>query len=431
MVRRRITWRRRLWAGLASATLATTAIGAEPLAADVFVTFQLKETAGLRRFGYPVHAVLPDPNSGPNFRLERGGKAVPAQFRKAQGPDGRPAVTLDFNSSPGPLESETYTVRSGEGVEPGPEPKKGMTVSHEGGAYKVANGSSLVYEVPEALGGFLNSVRNGRQEFIRPGRASPGLFLHSRSNDKQVVIGATGEMKGEVIRDGPLAIGLRFKGGVKVGGTAVPTVVDMTFPNSKSWVEVRCEVDDPEGRVAIVGCDLRLLIEGEPTLVDFGAAGTVYAQMRGQDWMSFTSGRQPGEPEPEAAWSISKVVGGSAVPGPLFARATSPNGPPAEGWAHVMDQKRCTAAAVAGFGSKTYDQIKVGFEHYEFEKDSPGRLELNRWFSRIGTGAEPVPGPKVLKFWLHFVPTPVQVGAATSPQAMLAPLDVVWEHPRR
>ena len=112
MVRRRITWRRWLWAGLASATLATTAIGAEPLAADVFVTFQLKETAGLRRFGYPVHAVLPDPNSGPNFRLERGGKAVPAQFRKAQGPDGRPSITLDFNSSPGPHESEPYTVRS-------------------------------------------------------------------------------------------------------------------------------------------------------------------------------------------------------------------------------------------------------------------------------------------------------------------------------
>ena len=29
---------------------------------------------------------------------------------------------------------------------------------------------------------------------------------------------------------------------------------------------------------------------------------------------------------------------------------------------------------------------------------------------------------KGLRFWLHFVDVPVQVGAVTSPQAMLAPL---------
>jgi len=28
---------------------------------------------------------------------------------------------------------------------------------------------------------------------------------------------------------------------------------------------------------------------------------------------------------------------------------------------------------------------------------------------------------------MHFVTNPVQVGAVTSPQAMLAPLEVVWE----
>jgi hypothetical protein len=39
-------------------------------------------------------------------------------------------------------------------------------------------------------------------------------------------------------------------------------------------------------------------------------------------------------------------------------------------------------------------------------------------------GEGPPAGAKRLAFWLHFVGMPVQVGAATSPQAMLAPLQV-------
>ena len=34
---------------------------------------------------------------------------------------------------------------------------------------------------------------------------------------------------------------------------------------------------------------------------------------------------------------------------------------------------------------------------------------------------------KVLRFWLHFVSMPVQVGAATSPQSMQSPLVIDWE----
>ena len=51
-----------------------------------------------------------------------------------------------------------------------------------------------------------------------------------------------------------------------------------------------------------------------------------------------------------------------------------------------------------------------------------GRVRLSRDFA-MGPG-EPPRGPKSLNFWLHFVPMPVQVGAATSPQSMLAPLRV-------
>jgi hypothetical protein len=82
-----------------------------------------------------------------------------------------------------------------------------------------------------------------------------------------------------------------------------------------------------------------------------------------------------------------------------------------EGWAHVMDAQRATAAAVAGFGraSAEGDRIEVGAD---------GKLRLLR--ERMG-GEH-----KQLRFWVHFVSMPVQVGAATSPQSMQNPLVVEW-----
>src|SRR5690349_14128068 len=50
--------------------------------------FRLEETAGLRRFGYPVSVVLPGVTTGNHFQLIRNGQHVPAQFRATDGPDG-------------------------------------------------------------------------------------------------------------------------------------------------------------------------------------------------------------------------------------------------------------------------------------------------------------------------------------------------------
>jgi hypothetical protein len=80
-----------------------------------------------------------------------------------------------------------------------------------------------------------------------------------------------------------------------------------------------------------------------------------------------------------------------------------------------MDRQRCTAVAVEGFAAPGQEA--------ELAVDADGRLQVWRTFAR---GDTPVPaGPKRLSFWLHFVGMPVHVGAATSPQAMLAPLRVV------
>ena len=81
-----------------------------------------------------------------------------------------------------------------------------------------------------------------------------------------------------------------------------------------------------------------------------------------------------------------------------------------------MDATRCTAVAIGGFGRATRDRIVV---------DADGRIQL--WRDFAGDGGSPPKGPKALTFWLHFVTMPVQVGAVTSPQSMLAPLKVEWK----
>lgn len=382
------------------------------------VRFRLLETAGLRRFGYPVHAVVPIPAGAPNLRLERDGKPVPAQFRTVTGTDGRQTVALDFNASPGPLETQAYTVSFGPDVPPGPEPKQGMSVARAGESFEVTNGSVLAYRIPHHLGHFLRSVTNSRIEFIGPDAS--GFTLHGRDGRGPSLgtldAAADGsEFRGVVARQGPLAVGLRFAGSSPLGDGGRPrSSLEMTFPSSKSWVEVSWDVDDPDGAVSELALGLNLKIEGDPLLVDFGTSNTVYGQLRGEQSMALEAGDAPAVAPLATAWQVVRPGEPGASP---FATAVARNAPPAEGWAHVMDRTRCTAVAVADFGRATRDRIAV--------RRRPARLELTRTYS--GSRADPPRGPKALRFWLHFVTNPVQVGAATSPQAMLAPLVVAWE----
>src|SRR5580692_9287660 len=95
-------WTRRdaLRSGLAAALAFS---GRSTVGAEDAVTLGLvvKETAGLRRFSYPVNTVLPPVAPGLSLRLLKEGRVVPAQFRPILGADGRPAIALDFTSSLG------------------------------------------------------------------------------------------------------------------------------------------------------------------------------------------------------------------------------------------------------------------------------------------------------------------------------------------
>jgi hypothetical protein len=371
------------------------------------------ESAGIRRFSYPVHVALPLKEAlldKTTFRLLEDGKPVAAQFRE----EGR-SLHLDFTANHAPRETRNYVVEYGQGVPAGPEPKGGVKVETADDTVTVSHSSALEFELPRDALGLLRQVRSGKTEYLRPG--SPGLWIRYKDHIhfRAGGFGPDGvPTVSRATRTGPFAAALRFEGTEALrGGRSVSSVVEMEFPRSKSWVYVNWTVADANGLVAGLGAELYLNVQGEPTLVDFGAGSYVYAPLRSGQSARMRAGFLGRTPPADAPlWET--LVGPAAALKPYVVAPADERASPAEGWMHVMDRTRCTAVAVADFAAPGQES--------EMTIDADGRLQIWRSFSP-GDGVAPR-GPKRLSFWLHFVGMPVHVGAATSPQSMLAPLRV-------
>src|SRR5262249_43552399 len=128
----------------------------------------------------------------------------------------------------------------------------------------------------------------------------------------------------------------------------VASVVEMEIPISKSWVRVDWSVDDPRGDILELGAEWKLLIEGEPTLFDFGAGTLVYGQLRHGETASMRQ-NPPGTPASHPAWETFLAPKDQLKRYVVSPGSTTLPARNAEGWAHVMDRERCTAVAVAEF----------------------------------------------------------------------------------
>jgi hypothetical protein len=376
------------------------------------VHIEVKETAGIRRFGYPlsVELGLERPVAeGAKFRLLDGDKPIPAQFRRLEKRDGQAGgVSIDFEGSFLPFEARRYAIEIGPDVAASPEPG-GLTIEELADAYRVRNGPHLAWEIPKSLAGLLRSVKTPEAEYLRPDSA--GMLIRTKSGALHPVAGA---LRSRVVKAGPFDCVIRFESDEDLGGKEkVASTIDLEFPRSKSWVRVGWKVTDPEELADGLGTDLRLHVEGERTLVDFGADGLVYAALEKGQAAAFRAGlptlahRLGNQP----FWEVLRGAPPELEP---YAASGLTGVRRCDGWAHVMDRERTTAVAVAEFARRTQDRIEV---------ESSGRLQVWRDFRSNGV-AQPPARDKSLLFWLHFVTSPPHVGAVTSPQSMQAPLEV-------
>jgi hypothetical protein len=322
-------------------------------------------------------------------------------------------VVLEFNASPGPFEVENYVVIAGDDGQPNPEPRGGMSVKAENGTIDVTHQPYITYSLAESLAGFLRSVRNSGTEFLRPNSAGFFVSFRGRKSYLEATRGAAAKLpRVQLTRQGPMAAGLSLDHAIQLDETS----------------HLASSIADPEDRIESMGLDLDLRLEGEPILIDCGARSTVYTTLEPRERIVFEAGHPLDIQGRELHWAIRK--GSSTSPLLLEACGEKGSGREPEGWVHVMDRTRCTAMAVADFGKPA----QAHGTHDRFEIEAKGLLRFERRFRTEKPEARSAKSPaldmkKNLRFWIHFVTMPVQLGAKTSPQAMLAPLEVRWERP--
>ena len=399
-------------AGAATGMLAAVAFCDLSIAAAEEMRFEVVEQAGIRRTSYPVRIQLKPKqpvDQETNFRLLAGKQDMVAQIRR----DATNNWWLDFNISLLPYESKQMTLRYGADVPPGRERTRGHALTQRQDSFEVANAPYITWTISRDLSGLLRSVAFPPNDHLRSD--SPGLHYVDRQGRLHRIGGDAWQVTPRVVSHGYEGVALRFEiAGDQPELPGVTSVVNLHFPVTKSWVEVDWQITDPEDSVAGLGAELNLnLAEPKsraPTLFDFGAGSLVYKTLRAGERAELRAGGSGGE----FVWRASHGSGKRLEP---FVTGPRRTGTPAlaEGWAHIMDQHSCLALAVHEFAQHGEDLIGVAAE---------GQVQIRRAFS-----GRTQPGPKRLRFWLHFVYFPPHRSAATSPQAMQNPLVVRWLDP--
>jgi hypothetical protein len=358
----------------------------------------VSETAGIRRTEYPVTArvelargALRDAS---NARLKVTDE-VPAQFSpETTWDDGSVRVlSVDFNVSLGPAERRRYVLEFGPDVRQAVS-GRGLSVTDEADGIQVGSirfgrsGAPLVVAANYVKMNFIGLGRNGISVTDAAGTQ------HDLSSAQ--------DLKLDVIKRGPLKVVLRYIGRLPLDQASAPFVATMEMPNSKSWLKVSAVVQDPAKKIRSLAFDSPLAFSALPLTYDFGTENGTYGAFRNATDTAILT--QTVSQKGPAGW----IVRTSTQGGTLNDYENAPNGR-AHGSGHLLDARGAVAFGFADFAREqgTY-RIALsgsGQASFSFEPSRPAAEHR-------------------LTVYQHFVSTPVPMGAATSPTAMLSPLKV-------
>jgi len=365
------------------------------------IAIQVSETTGIRRTEYPVSAHLNMPkgalSDSAHTKLRLNDAETPAQISaQSQWDDGSVRVLdVDFNVSIGPGESRTYSLDYGADVTATP-PARGLTMNESAEAIGVGNvkfGRS---------GSPLLASANYRGEFI--GAGSNGVFVGDPAGLRHS-LSAAESVKLEIVKRGPLLVVLRYTGRLPLSQDyAVPFTITCEMPNSKSWIQTSIVISDPGRRVKDVALETPLAFGDKPWLWDFGGENGTYGAFRNPGdsarlQQTIASGGN--------TWDVQTGTQGELRP---YESAVANRARTVFGWGHMLDATRAVAFGIDRFGTER--------GKYTIALNGQGQMTFR---------LEPEQ-PKTehrLTVYQHFVSTPVPIGAATSPTAMLNPLAVV------
>lgn len=358
-------------------------------------TMTVRETAGIRRFGYPVtmtttlpEASLTDVGHARLIQLPHG-NAVPSQMTvTSRHADGSiESLEIDVIQSPGPLETLQFQLETGSDVT-AVSAQSGLELSETDEFYQVS-----AYRIPKDLRSLVDQV-NYRRDYLRGDglrvAAIEGNVIHDPAVARDIVW--------TVEKRGPMQARLRC-GGVypaTEGLDELPFELVLEFVSSKSWIGITHRIPKTSGR------HIRL-----ETIADFQLRGQLLWDLDTGYWLygvlesgeSITYSRKGREWQCELAGSSGKSDYAKSIP----------ENNPSRGWGHFQETQ--TGGNVVAFGvaeSESDDLLAITMA-------SNGTLTAS---SVPHAGEETIQQ----RIFFHFVPVPLQHTARTSPPSMMLPL---------
>jgi hypothetical protein len=366
---------------------------AEKAIAPQRIAIRVRETAGMKRFGYPATARVPFPQGAlkdeKNVRLlDAQGKAVPAQVTTTEKyPDGFIKwLEVDVNLSPAPLEAMEFQLEYGAGVT-GVPPTRGLTFTETAETFQV----SAYYTIRKDGNPLVQRVNYGR-EYLKEG----GINVFVREGNVERHLRDAKNLKWSVVKQGAFQVRLRCEGEYPAsdGKPALPFTLTLEFSSSKSWVGVTHTVRSSAKNKVILTLVSHFNLAGQ-LLWDTDVGYWLYGIINPDERMTFSQTSE------EWICYLGKT-------GQERYAARAPASQAAKGWGHFQEAKdngNVVAFGVAHFG--------VDGKH-DVIMESSGTMVVRH---------EPTPqtAPQ-LRVFFHFIPVPLQRTAQTSPPAMMLPL---------
>jgi hypothetical protein len=228
--------------------------------------------------------------------------------------------------------------------------------------------------------------------------------MNGRRHDLSSAQGA----KLEVIKGGPLLVVLRYTATVPIDETSsVPVELLLEMPNSKTWLKTTATVTDRTHKLRDIEIQRPYAFSGFPVLWDFGTDTNTYGAFRAPaDAVTLT---QTANADGPSGWKIETGPPNQRRAIEISAGLRNKG---AAGWGHVQDASNAVAFAMSRFGREpgtaTIALSGSGEATFRLASTTPEQQ-------------------RQLVLFEHFVATPVAIGAATNPTAMLNAPSVLVE----
>lgn len=367
------------------------------------VRVTLRETAGIRRFGYPATAlvvlrkgILKDIRNARLVDL-KSNEPTPNQMTVlSRYPDGSiQNLEIDTVLSPGPFESIDLQFECGTDVAALPSPQ-GLRLTENDESFQVS-----AYRIPKDLHTLVQQIDYGR-DYLR----AEGLSVATIEGDVTRDLGQSKDVRWTVEKNGPLQVRLRCSGRYPALAdlAELPFELVLEFASTKSWIAITHSVSAPAARTISLETIANFQLEGR-LLWDIDAGYWLYGVLESGESLKFDWFPQ--------TWNCELTSGNNTT---VYAQSRI-DGPAAQRWGHLQEAQ--TGGNVVAFGvSESADEKSLTL--------TVGRNGLTRvrsTFAAPAANGPAVNGTVKQKTYFHFVPVPLQDTARTSPAAMMWPLE--------